>query len=89
MYGYAVIQALSPFWSAKLSSANQMPLAVGERLGPYEITAPIRAGGMREVYRAHDLRSAGLSAFRILSHLAAYALGCLLRAEWLPSRTLN
>ena len=28
----------------------------GTRLGPYEITAPIGAGGMGEVYKAHDTR---------------------------------
>jgi serine/threonine protein kinase len=33
-----------------------MPLASGSRLGPYEIRAPIGAGGMGEVYKATDTR---------------------------------
>jgi serine/threonine protein kinase len=33
-----------------------MPLSAGDKLGPYEIVAPIGAGGMGEVYKARDTR---------------------------------
>ena len=33
-----------------------MTLSTGSRLGPYEIVAPLGAGGMGEAYRARDAR---------------------------------
>ena len=33
-----------------------MSLAAGDKLGPYEISAPIGSGGMGEVFRARDTR---------------------------------
>ena len=43
-----------------------MPLSVGEKLGPYEILAPIGAGGMGEVYRAKDTKLEREVAIKVL-----------------------
>src|ERR1700746_1618874 len=43
-----------------------MPLTPGARLGPYEILAPLGAGGMGEVYRARDTRLERTVAIKIL-----------------------
>jgi hypothetical protein len=48
-----------------------MSLASGTRLGPYEILAPIGAGGMGEVYRARDPKLGREIAIKVLSGATA------------------
>jgi serine/threonine protein kinase len=53
-----------PLWQELLSEPCE--LEPGARLGPYEIRAPIGAGGMGEVYRAFDTRLAREVALKVL-----------------------
>jgi serine/threonine protein kinase len=46
-----------------------MPLQPGDKLGPYEILAPIGAGGMGEVYKARDTRLDRIVAIKQLKGL--------------------
>src|SRR5262245_9592660 len=50
-----------------LQSEHSMPLAAGDKLGPYEILGLIGKGGMGEVYRARDSRLARDVAIKVSS----------------------
>ena len=42
-----------------------MQLSVGDRLGPYEVLAPIGAGGMGEVWKGRDTRLDRMVAIKV------------------------
>jgi TolB-like protein len=58
-----------------------MTLPSGARLGPYEIVAPLGAGGMGEVYRARDRRLDRDVAIKVLPERLASDQGALDRFE--------
>ena len=49
-----------------------MPIITGKRLGPYEILSAIGAGGMGEVYRAHDSKLGRDVAIKVLPDAFAH-----------------
>jgi eukaryotic-like serine/threonine-protein kinase len=58
-----------------------MSLAPGQLVGPYEILAPLGAGGMGEVYRARDTRLGRDVALKVLPALVAADAARLSRFE--------
>ena len=64
-----------------------MPLPSGTRIGPYEVVAPLGAGGMGEVYRARDTRLDRDVAVKVLPDGVAHddsRLRRLSRKRWRP-----
>ena len=56
---------------------NAIVISAGDRLRPYEILAPLGAGGMGEVYKARDTRLDRLVAIKVLpEHIAKRADSC-------------
>jgi TolB-like protein/Flp pilus assembly protein TadD len=58
-----------------------MTLSTGTRLGPYEILAPLGAGGMGEVYRARDKKLDRDVAVKVLPQAVAADADALARFE--------
>src|SRR6185295_1291640 len=62
-------------------AAPRDPVPAGERIGPYTIMEPLGAGGMGEVYKAHDERLGRDVAIKFLSRRMADDAASLERFE--------
>src|SRR5437763_7376651 len=60
----------------------RVALPSGSRLGPYEIISALGAGGMGEVYRAHDPRIGRDVAIKVLPVAVSQNRDHLQRFEW-------
>src|SRR5215510_2788666 len=58
-----------------------MPISAGSRFGPYEVVAPLGAGGMGEVWRARDERLGRDVAIKVLPEEVSADSGRLKRFE--------
>src|ERR1017187_633868 len=68
-----------------------MPLSEGSRIGPYEVVAPLGAGGMGEVWRARDPRLGRDVALKVLPDDMSRDTGLIarFRAEVRAASALN
>src|SRR5262245_54785855 len=66
---------------ARRTSVAELTISSGSRLGPYEVIAPLGAGGMVEVYRARDTRLERDVAIKVLPERLAGDPAALARFE--------
>src|SRR5262252_7803974 len=78
---YQMRRPLAPPRARILYASRNLTLAGGTRLGPYEILAPLGAGGMGEVYRARDTRLNRDVAIKVLPERLAADPDALARFE--------
>ncbi len=65
-FDHGAVDSLRGYVEATAQSLVAHPLARGARLGPYEVLAPLGAGGMGEVYKARDTRLERTVAIKVL-----------------------